>query len=74
MPQRMTRLTTSPKINPEEFERLIKECRKDVDLGMLRANLRLTVEERLVQLQSYMCAMDELRRAVRTAIPVCVSA
>jgi hypothetical protein len=57
----------SAKADPEEFERLVKECRKDVDLGMLRANLRLTVEERLTQLQSYISAMEEFRQAVRTA-------
>lgn len=49
-----------------DLETLIAECKKDVDRGLLRANLELTPEERLLQLQSFIEAAEELRKAVRT--------
>lgn len=37
--------------------------RRDLDVGLIEANLRLTAERRIVQLQQLLQFADELRRA-----------
>ena len=46
---------------------LVEAYKKDVDRTLLRANLKLTPEQRLLNLQAFIDAMEELRRAVKTA-------
>jgi hypothetical protein len=48
-----------------EFDRLVEELKKDVDRTLIRANLKLTVEERLLNLMSHQRFVDELQRAGR---------
>lgn len=50
-----------------DFETLVAECKKDVDRGLLRANLKLTVEDRLLNLQAFIDAIGELRKAIKSA-------
>lgn len=46
---------------------LIEAFKKDVDVTLLRENLRLTVDQRFQQLMKLQEAADELRRAGRKA-------
>jgi hypothetical protein len=50
---------------PAEVDRLVEELKKDVDRTLIRENLKLTVEERLVQLMRLQEFAEELRRAGR---------
>ena len=52
----------SPAFPPDP---VIEAYKKDVDLTLLRENLKLTVEERLQNLQRLAVAIDELHRAGR---------
>jgi hypothetical protein len=50
---------------PIEVDRLVEELKKDVDRTLIRENLKLTVEERLVQLTRFQEFAEELGRAGR---------
>jgi hypothetical protein len=45
---------------------VIEAYKKDVDRGLLRENLKLTVEQRLEELMSLQRFAEELRKAPRT--------
>ena len=53
----------APPLSPAEFDRLVGELKKDVDRTLVRENLKLSVEERLVQLMRLQEFAGELRRA-----------
>ena len=46
---------------------VIEAYKKDVDRSLLRENLKLTPEQRLVNLQNFLNAIQELRDAVKAA-------
>jgi hypothetical protein len=46
---------------------VVEAYKKDVDLSLLRRNLRLTVEQRFLQLMELQRFADELARAGRRA-------
>jgi len=48
-----------------KVDRLVEELKKDVDRTLIRENLKLTVEERLLKLMSHQRFVDELQRAGR---------
>ena len=52
---------------PAKVDRLVEELKKDVDRTLIRENLKLTVEERLIQLTRFQEFAEELRRAGRAA-------
>jgi hypothetical protein len=52
-------------VPPAKVDRLVEELKKDVDRTLIRENLKLTVEERLVQLMRLQEFAEELRRAGR---------
>ncbi len=52
---------------PFEPDPVIEAYKKDVDRTLLRENLKLTVEERLVNLMQLQRFLEEMRRAVRQA-------
>lgn len=56
----------APPLSPAEVDRLVEELKKDVDRSLIRENLKLTVEERLIQLTRLQEFAEELRRAGRT--------
>jgi len=49
------------------IDRVVEAYKKDIDRGLIRANLKLTVEERIVQLMRLQAAAEEFRRAVDAA-------
>jgi len=54
--------------NPElPVDPVIEAYKKDVDRALLRSNLKLTPEQRLMNLQNFLNAIEELRRAVKAA-------
>jgi hypothetical protein len=55
----------APPLPPAEVDRLVEELKKDVDRTLIRENLKLTVEERLIQLTRFQEFAEELRRAGR---------
>jgi hypothetical protein len=55
----------APPLPPAEVDRLVEELKKDVDRTLIRENLKLTVEERLIQLMRFQEFAEELRRAGR---------
>ena len=55
----------APPLLPAEVDRLVEELKKDVDRTLIRENLKLTVEERLIQLMRFQEFAEELRRAGR---------
>jgi hypothetical protein len=46
---------------------VIDAYKKDVDVGLIRENLRLTANERLQKLQEHMAFSEEIRYAGRRA-------
>lgn len=54
-----------PPLSKEEFDRFVEEMKKDVDRTLIRENLKLTVEARLVQLMRLQEFAEEMRRAGR---------
>ena len=62
----MRPVSDAPPLPPAEVDRLVEELKKDVDRTLIRENLKLTVEERLVQLTKFQEFAEELRRAGRT--------
>jgi hypothetical protein len=61
----MTPVPDASPLPPAEVDRLVEELKKDVDRTLIRENLKLTVEERLVQLMRLQEFAEELRRAGR---------
>jgi len=61
----VTPVPDAPPLPPVEVDRLVEELKKDVDRTLIRENLKLTVEERLVQLMRLQEFAEELRRAGR---------
>ena len=61
----MKQVPEPPPLSKAEFDRFIEEMKKDVDRTLIRENLKLTVEERLVQLMKFQEFAEELRRAGR---------
>ncbi|MFQ5822733.1 MAG: hypothetical protein ACE5JB_01610 [bacterium] len=53
----------STKIPGSSIQAVINIYKKDVDRTLIRENLKLTVEERLLNLQNFMQFTDELREA-----------
>ncbi len=53
------------RLPPAEIDRLVEELKKDVDRTLIRENLKLTVEERLIQLMRLQEFAEEMRRAGR---------
>ena len=47
------------------FGELIEEYKQNIDRGLLRANLKRSVEERLLNLQKFLESIEELRKAVK---------
>jgi hypothetical protein len=56
-----------PPLPRAEFDRLVEDLKKDVDRTLIRENMKLTVEERLIQLMKLQEFAGELRRAGRAA-------
>ena len=61
----MRPVSDAPPLRPAEVDRLVEELKKDVDRTLIRENLKLTVEERLIQLMRLQEFAEELRRAGR---------
>jgi hypothetical protein len=62
---RMQMTDCSPPLEP--LDPLIEAYMKDVDLTLLRANLKLTVQQRFEKHQAALYLVEELRRAGRAA-------
>jgi hypothetical protein len=58
---------TTPDPFPFERDPVIEFYKKDVDVTLLKENLKLTVDQRLRGLQNFLRAADELRRGMREA-------
>jgi hypothetical protein len=52
---------------PDFFDPVIEAYKKDVDRTLLRENLKLTVEQRLLKAESFHASADEWRKAGRRA-------
>ena len=63
----MRSIPDAPPLPKADFDRYIEEMKKDVDRTLIRENLKLTVEERLVALMRLQEFAEELRRAGRAA-------
>lgn len=61
--------TASPKADNPILDPVIEAYKRDVDRTLLRRNLTLTVEQRLLQLAQLQRAAAELRRAGQRADP-----
>jgi hypothetical protein len=61
----VTPVPNPPPLPPAELDRLVEELKKDVDRTLIRENMKLTVEERLIQLTRFQAFAEELRRAGR---------
>lgn len=51
------------KISADSIQAIIEIYKKDVDRTIIRQNLELTVEERLLNLEKFVQFADELRKA-----------
>ncbi len=51
------------KVSGDSIQAVIEVYKKDVDRTMIRQNLQLTVEERLLNLENFVQFADELRAA-----------
>jgi len=58
-------MNEQPKKFPFELDPVIEAYKKDVDLTLLRENLKLTVEERFLKLMRLQEFARELRKAGR---------
>jgi hypothetical protein len=56
--------TTVP---PIQLDPVIEEFKKDIDRTLLRENLKLTVEQRILKMQAAVRGLLELREAARRA-------
>lgn len=61
----MSSAPDAPPLAPAELDLLVEELKKDVDRTLIRENLKLTVEERLLQLMRLQEFAEELKRAGR---------
>jgi hypothetical protein len=52
-----------PKVSGDSIQAVIEEYKMDVDRTMIRQNLQLTVEERLLNLENFVQFVGELRAA-----------
>jgi hypothetical protein len=52
-----------PKVSGDSIQAVIEEYKMDVDRTMIRQNLQLTVEERLLNLENFVQFAGELRTA-----------
>ncbi len=52
-----------PKVSGDSIQAVIEEYKMDVDRTMIRQNLQLTVEERLLNLEKFVQFSNELREA-----------
>lgn len=57
------------KISGDSIQAVIKVYKKDVDKTLIRQNLELTVEERLLNLEKFVQFADELRKAGKLLQP-----
>jgi hypothetical protein len=48
---------------PDVFDPVIEAYKKDIDIGLIRENLKRTVEERMRRMQNAVDAVHEIRRA-----------
>jgi len=53
----------STKISGSSIQAVINVYKKDVDRTLMRQNLKLTVEERLLNLENFVHFSEELRKA-----------
>ena len=52
--------------NPERYvDPVIEAYKKDIDRTIIRENLKLTVEQRISNLEAFMRDAEEMRRAMR---------
>ncbi|MDZ4850680.1 MAG: hypothetical protein SGI77_15445 [Pirellulaceae bacterium] len=49
---------------PDTFDAVLEAYKKDVDVSLLRENLKLTVEERFLKFQRFMQSMETIRQAM----------
>ena len=63
----MTTMNDSGEKVDQDFDPVIEAYKKDVDVTLIRANLRLTVDQRFQQLMKLQQFAEELRRAGRKA-------
>lgn len=52
---------------PDAFDAVIEAYKKDVDRTLLRENLKLTVQQRLDKMQSFLNSLGEWKEAGRKA-------
>ena len=52
----------------KDLDQVIEAYKKDIDVTLLRENLRLTVDQRFQQLMKLQQFADDLRRAGRKAL------
>ena len=52
-------------IKKSSMDAVIDAYKKDIDMTLIRENLKLTVEERLIKLQNFVEFLDEMREAGR---------
>ena len=50
---------------PHDFDPVIEAYKKDVDRTLIRENLKLTVEQRILNLMQLQRLADELKRSVK---------
>ena len=55
----------SPPSPPDSISAIIELYKRDVDITLIRENLKLTVEQRLLNLQNLQRFAEELRQAGR---------
>ena len=53
----------SKEIRDSSIDAIIEIYKKDIDLTLIRQNLKLTVEQRLLNLENFMQFANELREA-----------
>jgi hypothetical protein len=62
----MSEMKESPK-NAKDLDPVIEAYKKDIDVTLIRENLRLTVDQRFQQLMKLQQFAEDLRRAGRKA-------
>ena len=62
----MSAMNDSPE-NVNDLDPVIEAYKKDIDVSLIRENLRLTVDERFQQLMKLQQFAEDLRRAGRKA-------
>jgi len=59
--------TKAQVVEPLPLDPVIETYKKDIDVTLLDENLKLTVEQRILNLQSFVEFALELRKAAKTA-------